>query len=606
MDDSVPPPSTSPPHPPPAESPYPSHSLLLLSVDPHSTFAQLKAELQRLPTCSPTALLSAFYQGALVANTDVVADRIAFPASLSPAPFLTVIAVEPPPDTAPSPSLSSNPFASPSASSPSSSSASASSPSSRRPPPEQLLADLNRLITPELLSPLLDMGFSESRSIKALVRSMLNPELAISWLLEHADDADIDDPLTPHQLYQIAFAFHLIPSPAIEMCIAAGVCTFSLTARQYAPQQYFLCHTCGLTGGRGCCVSCARVCHAGHEVEGPVHSESFFCDCGAGDGGIVCQAVRPAGWSEAKAAEDALKEKAKAADERAALQAEQSRAREANTPARFLRRLNERIAINELDPCDYVAFLTAFVHHNPAVAHSHSRHADPTVAQLQTALIDPDERAVLTWCAQHARDVLEALYSQHTPLTLDERVELLAEALPFLPVHQAAHHQPLLALVQRLMTECQRARERGAQSDVRPLLSLLINLFAAPTAIVFVPPLYALVLATCRAVPPSAQPATRLLVAEALFNVCLLLRHTGEAHPELLSLTIGRIASESQEHNARVLIQGLTAFLLLQRREVKLLAVKLGLASALEPIIARKTERASAFAQLLIRLVRAG
>jgi hypothetical protein len=39
-----------------------------------------------------------------------------------------------------------------------------------------------------------------------------------------------------------------------------------------------MCYDCHLTDGRGACLACARVCHAGHNISAPVNSESFFCD----------------------------------------------------------------------------------------------------------------------------------------------------------------------------------------------------------------------------------------------------------------------------------------------------------------------------------------
>jgi len=160
-----------------------------------------------------------------------------------------------------------------------------------RPAPESILQDLNRLITPALISPLVDMGFSESRTIKALIINMLNTEIAVQWLIDHSDDPDIDEPLPPSSLLRIAYAYHLIPNPELEQCLSSSICTFTLTQRHYVAQHYYMCHTCQLIGGRGCCGSCARICHAGHQVEGPRPSESFFCDCGAGDGPTPCRAL---------------------------------------------------------------------------------------------------------------------------------------------------------------------------------------------------------------------------------------------------------------------------------------------------------------------------
>jgi len=51
-----------------------------------------------------------------------------------------------------------------------------------------------------------------------------------------------------------------------------------------------MCKTCGLDQTKGCCQSCANVCHKGHELV--VQNEStFFCDCGAGEGKETCKGL---------------------------------------------------------------------------------------------------------------------------------------------------------------------------------------------------------------------------------------------------------------------------------------------------------------------------
>jgi len=52
------------------------------------------------------------------------------------------------------------------------------------------------VVTKEVLAQLVDMGFSELRAQKALVKtSNAGVENAINWLTEHLEDADIDDPI---------------------------------------------------------------------------------------------------------------------------------------------------------------------------------------------------------------------------------------------------------------------------------------------------------------------------------------------------------------------------------------------------------------------------
>lgn len=59
-------------------------------------------------------------------------------------------------------------------------------------------------VNPEALTALKDMGFQEQRARKALLLTKMNTQLAMEWLLEHGDDADIDEPLTDDQLRQLS------------------------------------------------------------------------------------------------------------------------------------------------------------------------------------------------------------------------------------------------------------------------------------------------------------------------------------------------------------------------------------------------------------------
>lgn len=58
-------------------------------------------------------------------------------------------------------------------------------------------------------------------------------------------------------------------------------CTYTTSGENFVEQHWYSCYTCGLVDSKGCCTSCMRVCHAGHDV---VYSgkSRFFCDCGAG------------------------------------------------------------------------------------------------------------------------------------------------------------------------------------------------------------------------------------------------------------------------------------------------------------------------------------
>lgn len=67
---------------------------------------------------------------------------------------------------------------------------------------------------------------------------------------------------------------------AIEM----PECTFQKSGRQYMRQLWFICRTCQLDfqhGHKGCCSTCAKCCHAGHDVVCVGIHPRCFCDCGA-------------------------------------------------------------------------------------------------------------------------------------------------------------------------------------------------------------------------------------------------------------------------------------------------------------------------------------
>lgn len=57
------------------------------------------------------------------------------------------------------------------------------------------------------------------------------------------------------------------------------LCSFVIR-EGFQEQHWYNCRTCGLTGEKGCCSNCARLCHNGHDVCYARFS-SFFCDCGA-------------------------------------------------------------------------------------------------------------------------------------------------------------------------------------------------------------------------------------------------------------------------------------------------------------------------------------
>lgn len=66
--------------------------------------------------------------------------------------------------------------------------------------------DLDLTVDEASLQQLVDMGFSSEAARKALLLNQSNTEQALNWLLEHSADDDINDPLTPQQLEQLAAA----------------------------------------------------------------------------------------------------------------------------------------------------------------------------------------------------------------------------------------------------------------------------------------------------------------------------------------------------------------------------------------------------------------
>lgn len=59
-------------------------------------------------------------------------------------------------------------------------------------------------------------------------------------------------------------------------------CSFNLTGRAFARQDWYQCRSChDMSGRNGCCEACARTCHQGHDVFLKEVGASFFCDCGA-------------------------------------------------------------------------------------------------------------------------------------------------------------------------------------------------------------------------------------------------------------------------------------------------------------------------------------
>ena len=69
-------------------------------------------------------------------------------------------------------------------------------------------------------------------------------------------------------------------------------CTVAITGKDPIRQMWFECRTCGLTGDKGMCEVCARVCHMGHDVICSGICDMCDCDCGGGRGRIPCKCMK--------------------------------------------------------------------------------------------------------------------------------------------------------------------------------------------------------------------------------------------------------------------------------------------------------------------------
>jgi len=149
--------------------------------------------------------------------------------------------------------------------------------------PEQEGSDLH-------LASLVSMGFPESRSRRALLINGMNVEAALNWLLENADAPD--PPSTQEarifESLQQMQRENQSNAKKIEKCIGDKKCTFTVTGKDYAPQCWYHCYSCGLVDSEGVCESCAVVCHKGHKLSEKKESGSFYCDCGAGAYNCLC------------------------------------------------------------------------------------------------------------------------------------------------------------------------------------------------------------------------------------------------------------------------------------------------------------------------------
>eukprot|EP01132_Coremiostelium_polycephalum_P005683 gene5683-7073_t len=71
-------------------------------------------------------------------------------------------------------------------------------------------------------------------------------------------------------------------------------CTFAKTNRSYTIQPWYECLDCQVKSV-GLCVSCAQVCHAGHQLS-EIKNSRFYCDCGFGSFRVkngLCKCLKP-------------------------------------------------------------------------------------------------------------------------------------------------------------------------------------------------------------------------------------------------------------------------------------------------------------------------
>jgi UBA-like domain/Putative zinc finger in N-recognin (UBR box)/Ubiquitin family len=180
----------------------------------------------------------------------------------------------------------------------------------------QLFDRLFLLIQPFMIQPLVEAGFSRRRAVKALLLNLMSGTAALKWLSSHRNDDNADSPLTPRQLYDTAIRMGLATrfsiSSDITTCISKRICTHARTGNKYSSQMYRFCYTCGLHANKAVCLSCALVCHVGHDLSEPEYARNFCCDCGAGRGPVPCHARGNAADGNSSASDKPEKKRSRA------------------------------------------------------------------------------------------------------------------------------------------------------------------------------------------------------------------------------------------------------------------------------------------------------
>jgi hypothetical protein len=67
-----------------------------------------------------------------------------------------------------------------------------------------------------------------------------------------------DDPVADPSRYE---------AHSLKEAYDKNICTYNATGRSSRQQRMFSCKTCRLNGSNSVCLSCARVCHDGHEYD---------------------------------------------------------------------------------------------------------------------------------------------------------------------------------------------------------------------------------------------------------------------------------------------------------------------------------------------------
>lgn len=136
------------------------------------------------------------------------------------------------------------------------------------------------------LTMLMEMGFSEQRSLRALLLNQFEQTRSLDWLLANIDNPAYDEPLGESDF---GYLQQYIAVDPLKNAIDNNICTYSVTGDEFVRQKWYFCYTCGLVDSEGCCEVCAKICHKGHHLSEPNPESQFFCDCGASG---ACQCLR--------------------------------------------------------------------------------------------------------------------------------------------------------------------------------------------------------------------------------------------------------------------------------------------------------------------------